>query len=190
VSPVNLRNATIAPPANDKISNIANQEIGRFGLSAGIDAIRFESVDISNVGTSMISTIAASATGVELREVSGNTLLAIGSISGQTISFSGVNFLIPSYTTTNLKIVLVDVGTLDPYYGQTLILTTNSGSMGVVRDSDNAPLIVDESMYSTGGMKPYTISIVPPIVTLTANNPLNTSNRIGILHIANADIGT
>lgn len=81
VSPANLRNATLAPPSNDKVSDTTNQEIGRFGLSAGLDVIRLENIDVSNIGTSTLSDIAFSSTGIELREVSGNTLLTTGTIS-------------------------------------------------------------------------------------------------------------
>ena len=88
-----------------------------------------------------------------------------------------MNFIIPSYTTTNFKVTLPNVATLDPYYGQTLQLTTNSGMVSIVKDGDSSPLAVDESMFS-GNMKLYTVSIVPPTVSITANNPLNTSNRL------------
>ncbi len=82
VSPANLRNATVAPPSNDKIySNGIGQEVGRFGVSAGIDPIRLENIDLENIGTSYLSNLASYSTGVELREVSGNTLLAVGTIS-------------------------------------------------------------------------------------------------------------
>ena len=71
VSPANLRNATVAPPSNDKIySSGTNQEIGRFGLSAGLDDIRLENINLSNIGTTTLANIASSLTGVELREVS------------------------------------------------------------------------------------------------------------------------
>ena len=58
VSAANLKNATIAAPSNDKLTNAVNQEIGRFALSAGMDIIRLESIDVSNTGTSVLSDIA------------------------------------------------------------------------------------------------------------------------------------
>ena len=61
--------------------------------------------------------------------------------------------------------------------------------MSVVKDSDSSPLAVDESMFS-GAMKTYKISIVPPVINLTAYNPLTQNSRVGTIRVTNVDTST
>jgi hypothetical protein len=88
VSSANLRNATIADPVNDKIySNGTSIYVGRFAISAGVDDIRVGQIRLENIGTSNLSLL-GSSTGVQLWSIPANTLVSVGTISGQTMTFS------------------------------------------------------------------------------------------------------
>ena len=65
-----LKNATVAAPTNDKLSNATNQEAGRFGLSAEGDAVRVTKVVLNatfNTGTQLLSDL-VDASSIELRD--------------------------------------------------------------------------------------------------------------------------
>lgn len=99
-----------------------------------------------------------------------------------------MNSVTPGYTTTDYKVVL-QTGPVEPYYGQTLRLSTNSGMISIVKDADSSPLTVDDSMLSP--MKLYTASVTPPTVVLTGNpSGLQTNNPIGKIRVTNVDSNT
>lgn len=99
-----------------------------------------------------------------------------------------MNTVIPGYTTNNFKVTL-STSAVENFYGETLQLTTNSGTMSIVKDSDNSPLAVDESMFS-GNTKLYIVSIVPPTITLTPNPTLSSAQKLGTFEIVNFDTNT
>ncbi len=84
---------------------------------------------------------------------------------------------------------MIQAGPVEPYYGQTLRLSTNSGMISIVKDADSSPLAVDDSMLSA--MKLYTASITVPAVVLTGHSGgLQNGAPIGKIHVTNLDSNT
>ncbi len=166
---VELKQATIAAPSTSRVYSSAEQEIGRFAVTARNEVARVQSITLPvSVSTGSIQAISNSTSSAKLVDVSTNAeVSATVTISGNTITFSSMNDTIGKDITKNYK-VLLGVTSVDAYYGMTLKVGSSTGALfptvlTVVRDS-NSTAITPTGMATT---KTYTIGTVAPTVLVT-----------------------
>lgn len=163
---VELKTATVAAPSTTRIYSSAEQEIGRFALTARNEVARVQSVVLTNSGTANLQQIANSTSSAKLVDVATNAQVsATVTISGNTITFSSMNDTIAKDTTKNYRVVL-GVTSVDSYYGSGVALNVTTGNISVVRDSNSTTV----TPTGTATLKSYTIGTVAPTVTVTAVN--------------------
>ena len=126
-----LKNATVAAPANDKISGTTNQEVGRFALTAQGGSARVTRLSLGASGASLWGLVDPSS--IELRDAMTDIRIAgTVALSGSNIFVNGMTDDIARDTTQNIKIVFTSVNPLDAYYGQTLQLSLNPSDITAV----------------------------------------------------------
>jgi len=164
---VELKTATIAAPSTNRIYSSAEQEIGRFALTARNGIARLQSIALTASTTNgTIQQIANSTSSAKLVDVAtGLEVSATVTISGNNITFSSMNDTIGKDVTKNYKVML-GVSSVDLYYGMTLSLIVSTGSISVVRDSNSANITPTGSATT----KSYTVGAVAPTVLVTAIN--------------------
>ncbi len=164
---VELKTATIAVPSTNRIYSSAEQEIGRFALTARNGIARLQSIALTASTTNgTIQQIANSTSSAKLVDVAtGLEVSATVTISGNNITFSSMNDTIGKDVTKNYKVML-GVSSVDSYYGMTLNLIVSTGSISVVRDSNSANITPTGSATT----KLYTVGTVAPTVLVTAIN--------------------
>jgi hypothetical protein len=184
-----LKNATVAAPTNDKLSNATNQEVGRFGLTAEGDTVRVTKVVLNgtwNTGSQMVSDLVDSSS-VELRDAATDVKIAgTVTLSGNTITVDSMTNDVAKDVTQNVKVVFTSVKTLDNYYGKALTLTIGTG--GLTTTNVNGGSVV--TLAGAATMKSYTIGVVPPTLLVTPASPLTQNNKIATLKITNPDSNT
>ena len=167
-SAVELKTATMAAPSTSRVYSSAEQEVGRFALTARNEVARVQSVVLNNVGTATLQTIANSTSSAKLVDVA--TLAEISAtvtLSGNVLTFSSMNDTIAKDVTKNYKVML-GVSSVDANLGQTvqLSITNSTGSLSVVRDSNSTPI----QATGTATTKLYTVGAVAPTVMVTTVN--------------------
>lgn len=180
---VELKNATVAAPSTTRIYSSAEQEIGRFALTARNEVARVQTIVLTNTGSANLQQIANSTSSAKLVDVATNAeVSATVTIAGNTITFSSMNDTIAKDTTKNYKVVL-GVTSVDSYYGSGVLLTINNstGSISVVRDSNSTTVVPTGSAT----MKSYTIGTVAPTVTVT-----NVNENTFKVRVTNPDTNT
>ena len=182
----NIRNATIAPPSTNSLYSNSNQEAGRIALSAAGENIRVQKIVFANSGSSDLSHI-INASLVDVGD--GSIIPAIYTISGATITFDSMNYSINAFFTKNVKVML-DLSSVVNAYGQTIHLNTNSGAINIIRESDGANLVADDTLLANSSIKTYTLSVVPPTITLTGSTSLIQNEKLATLRIENFDTDT
>lgn len=161
---VELKTATVAAPSTTRIYSSAEQEVGRFALTARNEVARVQSVVLTNGGTANLQQIANSTSSAKLVDVATNAQVsATVTISGNTLTFSSMNDTIAKDTTKNYKVVL-GVTSVDDYYGSGVALAVTTGNITVVRDSNSTAV----TPTGSATLKSYTIGTVAPTVTVTA----------------------
>ncbi len=170
-SEVEIKTATVAAPSTSRLYSSAEQEIGRFAVTARNEVARLQSIALTgstgSVAGSSIQKIANSTSSAKLVDVAtGLEVSATVTIAGNVITFSSMNDTIAKDVTKNYKVML-GVSSVDSFYGMTVTLgTVGSGSFSVVRDS-NSTAIVPTGSATT---KTYTVGTVSPTVMVTAIN--------------------
>lgn len=169
-----LKNATISAPSSSRIYSSAEQEIGRFALTAANEAARLTDLVVVNTGTMNLQNAAISTSSIKLVDVDTNSdVSASVSIAGNTATFSSMNYVIGKDITKNFKIVL-NTTSLEDYYGSGIQLTLNSGSLTAVRDLNGTALtVVAGTLLGSATMKAYSIGPVPPTVLVAKTSDLN-----------------
>jgi hypothetical protein len=182
---VNVKPATVAPATTSRVFGNATQEIGRFAIEARNEPARVQTVTVVNGGTSTLANIANSTSAVKLVNIETNAQVsATANITANTITFSSMNDVIGTDVTRNYKVML-DVSSLDAYYGQTVALGTPT--VTVVRDANSnsiTPTVIAPNM------KLYTLGIVPPTVTVTPIASLQQDKFLAKVTIKNTDSNT
>ncbi len=166
---VELKQSTIAAPSTSRVYSSAEQEIGRFAVTARNEVARVQSITLPvSVSTGTIQAISNSTSSAKLVDVSTNAeVSATVTISGNTLTFSSMNDTIGKDVTKNYK-VLLGVTSVDAYYGMTIQVGSSTGALyptvlTVVRDS-NSTAITPTGIATT---KKYTIGTVAPTVLVT-----------------------
>lgn len=168
-----LKSATIAAPSSAKIYSSAEQEIGRFAVTASNEAIRLEDVVLTNVGTATLQNLAISTTSARLIDLdSGSEIAATVDLSSNTLKFEDMSYTIAQNVTKNFKILLNTIS-LESYYGQGVQLTLSPSSVTAVRDSNGNTLTGAALLGTTTNLKAYTIGIEPPTVKVEKTSDLN-----------------
>ena len=163
---VELKNATVAAPSTTRIYSSAEQEIGRFALTARNEVARVQSIVVNNSGSATLATIANSTSSAKLVDVATNAeVSATATISGNTITFSSMNDTIAKDTTKNYRVVL-GVTSVEDYYGSGVQLAITPADITVVRDSNSTAVVPT----GTSTLKSYVLGTVAPTVTVTAVN--------------------
>jgi len=163
---VELRNATVAAPSTSRIYSSAEQEIGRFALTARNETARVQSIVVTNVDSADLQTIANSTSSAKLVDVATNAeISATVTIASNTITFSNMNDTIAKDTTKNYRVVL-GVTSIDDYYGEGVQLTIAPANITVVRDSNSTAV----TPTGSATMKEYVLGTVAPTVAVTAVN--------------------
>ncbi len=182
---VNVKPATVAPATTARVFGNATQEIGRFAVEARNEAARVQNIVIVNGGTSTLANVANSTSSIKLYNADTNTQVsATANISGNTVTFSSMNDVIGQDVTRNYKVVL-DVSSLDAYYGQTIMLGTPT--VTVVRDANSTTITPS---VTAPNMKTYTLGIVPPTVTVTGISSLSQDKYLAKITVKNTDSNT
>ena len=167
-SEVELKTATVAAPSTTRIYSSAEQEIGRFALTARNEVARVQSIVVNNIGTGAVTlqNIANSTSSAKLVDVAtGLEVSATVTLSGDTLTFSSMNDTVGKDVTKNYK-VLLGVTSIESYYTQNIELSVLTGGLTVVRDSNST------SVTPTGSAttKAYTLGTVSPTVLVTTVN--------------------
>jgi hypothetical protein len=163
---VELKNATVAAPSTTRIYSSAEQEIGRFALTARNEVARVQTISVTNTGTANLQTIANSTSSAKLVDVATNAQVsATVTISGNVITFSSMNDTIAKDTTKNYRVVL-GATSVESYYGSGIYLTVTPATITVVRDSNSTAVVPT----GTATMKSYVLGTVAPTVTVTSVN--------------------
>lgn len=163
---VELKNATVAAPSTTRIYSSAEQEVGRFALTARNEVARVQTITVTNTGTANLQTIANSTSSAKLVDVATNAQVsATVTVSGNTITFSSMNDTIAKDTTKNYRVVL-GVTSVESYYGSGVNLTVTPAAITVVRDSNSTAV----TPTGTATMKSYVLGTVAPTVTVTSVN--------------------
>jgi len=181
-SAVELKTATVAAPSTSRLYSSADQEIGRFAITARNEAARLQKVILTNGGTASLSGIASSTSSVKLVDVATNAQIsATATIAGNTLTIDSMNDTIGQDVTKNYKVVLTTTS-LENFYGKTVLLSTSTGNLTVVRDS-NSTAVTPTSAGVT--FKTYTIGTVAPTVLVTA-----VSENVFKVKVTNPDSNT
>ena len=184
-SAVDVKPATVAPATTSRVYGNTTQEIGRFAVTARNEAARVQTVVITNGGTSNLQNIANSTSSIKLVDAATlSQISATALISGNTVTFSSMNDVVGQDVTRNYKVML-DVSSLDAYYGQTVQLGTPT--VTVVRDSNSTA--ITPGMTATN-MKTYSLGIIPPTVTVMAIPSLDKSKYLAKVTVKNTDSNT
>lgn len=182
---VNVKPATVAPATTSRIYGNATQEIGRFAVEARNEAARVQTIVIGNSGSAVLANIANSTSSVKLFNADTNTQVsATANISSNTITFSSMNDVIGTDVTRNYKVML-DVSSLDSYYGSGIALATPT--VTVVRDANSNSITPTVTAPS---MKAYTLGIIPPTVTITPISSLQQDKFLAKVTVKNTDSNT
>ena len=178
---VTAKAATIAPAVTNTVSNVSNQEVGRFALSSDGGA-RINKLIVINEGTADLSNIVV-PTSLELWDaVANKKVSALVTTSGNLATFDFMTQDMKNGLTTNFKVVLTSVKSLEGNYGKTLKFTLNSVSAvsvasGYYIDVIGTPLT----------MKEYIIGMTPPTVLVIGNSPLTQYMPVAKVIITNVD---
>jgi hypothetical protein len=181
---VELKTATVAAPSTTRLYSSADQEIGRFALTARNEAARLQKLVLTGTITGAapnLLALASSNSSIKLVDVATNVQVsATATIAGNTVTFDSMNDSIPMDVTRNYKIVLTTTS-LDTYYGTTVALALANTSVSVVRDSNS------NAVTPTGSttFKSYTVGTVAPTVTVTA-----VSENVFKVKVTNPDSNT
>ncbi|MBC7498268.1 S-layer homology domain-containing protein [Candidatus Gracilibacteria bacterium] len=168
---VEIKTATVAAPSTVRLYSSAEQEIGRFAVTARNEIARVQSVTLTATTGSVIGSsiqgIANSTSSVKLVDVATMTeISATVTIAGNVITFSSMNDTIAKDITKNYKVML-GVSSVDAFYGMTVTLgTVTAGAFTIVRDSNSNAI----TPTGTATTKTYTVGTVAPTVTVTAVN--------------------
>ena len=167
-----LKNATIAAPSSSRIYSSADQEIGRFALTSANEAARLTDLTITNTGSMNLQTAAISTSSIRLVDIDTNSDVSASiTISGNTATFSSMNYVIGKDVTKNFRVML-NTTSLELYYGSGIQLLINTGAITAVRDS-NGTALTGGNLLGSATMKAYTIGIVPPTVLVSSTSNLN-----------------
>jgi hypothetical protein len=179
---VEVKTATVAAPSSARLYSSADQEIGRFAVSARNEAARVQKVVFSGATTSTGITIQAvsnSTSSIKLVNVDTNAQVsATATISGNTITFDSMNDVVAQDTTKNYKVVL-SVSTVENYYGGTMNIGTPT--VDAVRDLNSS----SASVTGTATVKSYTLGTTPPTVQITSVN-----DKVFKVKVTNTDSNT
>lgn len=182
---VNVKPATAAAATTSRVFGNATQEIGRFAIEARNEAARVQSVTIVNGGSSTLASIANSTSAVKLVDAVTNAQVsATATITANTITFTSMNDVIGTDMTRNYKVVM-DVSSLDSYYGLTIALGTPT--VTVVRDANSNSIT---PTVTAPNMKTYTLGIVPPTITVTPISSLQQDKYLAKITVKNTDSNT
>ena len=166
---VEIKTATVAAPSTSRLYSSAEQEIGRFAVTARNEIARVQAITLTGVVTiaPTLLSLANSTSSVKLVDVAtGLEVSATATIVGNVITFSSMNDTIAKDVTKNYKVML-GVSSVDTVYGATITLSPVAlGALTVVRDS-NSTAIVPTGSATT---KTYTVGTVAPTVMVTAIN--------------------
>ncbi len=191
---VDVKAATVAPATTSRVYGNSTQEIGRFAITARNEAARVQTIVLTGlVGTgtapavtATLQSIANSTSSIKLVDVATLTQIsATAQISGNTITFSSMNDVVGKDITRNYKVML-DVSSLDVYYGQTIMLS-NSPLVTAVRDSNSTAITPGTTATN---MKTYSLGIVPPTVTVMPIVSLDKSKYLAKIKVTNTDSNT
>ncbi len=165
---VEIKTATVAAPSTARLYSSAEQEIGRFAVTARNEVARIQSVTLTGItSTGSITAIANSTSSAKLVDIAtGLEISATVTMTGNSLIFSSMNETVGKDITKNYKVML-GVSSVDAYYGMTVTLgTVGFAGFSVVRDS-NSTAIVPTGSATT---KTYTVGTVAPTVMVTAIN--------------------
>ncbi len=184
-SQLEVKTATVAAPSTTRLYSSADQEIGRFAVTARNEAARIQKLVFTtatggSVTGMTLADIANSTTSVKLYNVDTNTEVSSSpTISGSQIIFDSMNDTVVTDTTRNYKVVL-GVSSVENYYGNTIAI--NGVTVTAVRDTNSNT--VNPSMQTTT-FKTYTLGTTPPVVTVTSVN-----DKVFKVKITNTDSNT
>lgn len=170
-SEVEIKTATVAAPSTSRLYSSAEQEIGRFAVTARNEVARLQTVTLTgstgSVVGSSIQAIANSTSSAKLVDVAtGLEVSATVTIAGNTITFSSMNDTIAKDVTKNYKVML-GVSSVDSYYGMTVTLgSVVPAAVTIVRDSNSNNI----TPTGSANTKTYTVGTVAPTVLVTAVN--------------------
>ncbi len=178
-----IKASTVAAPSTSKIySNASALEIGRFGVEAKAEEITVREVTLTNSSaTNAVNdfTKLVSGTNVKLVNVAdGAQVSASVTVNAGEIKLTGMNIKVAKDTTSNFKVVVDTQGDLTSTFtstGNKLMVTAYVPSA-----SSSSVSNVVVSPYTT--TKEYTVSVIPPTVTLTKK-----SSNVYLVKITNAD---
>lgn len=167
-----IKAATIAAPSSVKIySNASGIEIGRFALQAIGDEITVRDITLTNYAGLGVNdfTKLVSGTNIKLVNVAdGTQVSATVTMSGTTaIKLTGMSIRVPKDTTSNLKVLVDTQGSLNDSFtgGINANLTLN---IAIPSASSSSSSSITVGSYTT--TKLYSVSVVPPTVTLVKKN--------------------
>lgn len=182
---VEVKTATVAAPSTSRLYSSADQEIGRFAVTARNEAARvqklvFTTATGGSITGMTLANIANSTTSVKLYNVDTNTEVSSSpTIAGNTITFDSMNDTIATDTTKNYKVVL-GLSSVENYYGNTLAIS--NVAVTAVRDSNSNAVT---PTYQTTTFKTYTLGTTPPTVTVTSVN-----DKVFKVKVTNTDSNT
>jgi hypothetical protein len=183
VPTLKVKASTVAAPSSSKIySNASGLEVGRFGLEATAEEITVREITLTNVASANALndfTKLVSGTNVKLVNVADDKAVsATVTMSGTTaIKLTGMSIKVAKDTTSNFKIVVDTQGDL-----ATTFNSLNKLKFNVAVPSASSSSTSSITVTSLNTDKEYTVSVIPPTVTLTKKN----ANTF-LVKITNAD---
>ncbi len=161
-----LKTATIAPPSNSKIyGNASGLEIGGFSIKANVEELTVREITLTNIAGSGVDdfTKLVSGTNVKLVNIADNTQVsATINVSTGSIRLTGMSFKVPKDVTSNFKVLIDTQGDII----NTFAGANNKLMLNIAIDSASFLSVISPSIESINTTKIYTISLIPPTVTL------------------------
>ena len=165
---VEIKTATIAAPTTTRLFASADQEIGRFGVYAQNEAVRLQTIKLTNIGSATLQSVVSSTSSIKLYDVAtGLEVSSSATISGDDVTFDSMNDTIAKDTTRNYKVV-ASISTIDDYIGDDVELSYVSST--VVRDTNSNAITATTPGVS---FKNYVLGAVPPTVSVSKTSELN-----------------
>lgn len=177
-----VKASTVAAPSSSKIySNASGIEVARFGLEAKAEEITVREITLTASGTSQVNdfTKLVSGTNVRLVDVaSSGSVSATVTVNAADIKLTGMSIKVAKDTTVNYRVVVDTQGDLTSTFTGANNNLTVAVAVPSVSSSSSSSITV--APYKT--TKNYTVSVIPPTVTLTKK-----AANVFLVRITNAD---
>lgn len=182
---ITLKAATVSAPSSDKIYSNSSMEIGRFALEAKAEDVTVREITLTNGAlATAVNDLEKLVSGQNVRLVNVDTNAQVSATvalnptsSATSIKLTGMSVLVPKDTTSNFKIVVDTAGDLTTTYAVNKLFKLN---VAVVSATSSSSSSLTAPAATLG--KQYTVSIIPPTVTLTKK-----SANVYLVKIVNAD---